>query len=180
MRLFVAIDVSPSTAPGEAQELRPAAEHLTLDFLGEVPPGEVPTLRSALDGVARAATSFDLVLEGVGAFPNRRNPRVVWVGVTRGRPEVIELAGRIASALHPGVPGAPRDAFVPHLTLFRVRSPAERRRAAALLDGTVAAPPARTVHVRELFLKESVLGPGGARHRTVASWPLTGGDAPTG
>ena len=171
VRLFVAIDAGSAEAAGD----RPRApEHLTLHFLGEVLPERVPAIEERLAEIARETPGFDLELDGIGAFPNSRNPRVVWVGVKGGRAEVSALAHRIGSALGAGPAEAATATFVPHLTLFRVRSPAQRRRAAALLSGAEPPPPPRTVPIRELHLKESTLSPGGAHHRTLASWPLAG------
>ena len=171
MRLFVAIDVGLAEPSGDRSS---APEHVTLRFLGEVAPERLPDLEAKLADVARALPPFDLVLAGIGAFPNERNPRVVWIGVTEGRAEVSALAAHLATALDEGPGPARAEAFVPHLTLFRVRSPAQRRRAASLLAGTDAPPASRRVRVRAIHLKESRLAPGGARHRTLASWPLTG------
>lgn len=177
MRLFVALEVPPPNVEPGADQLRAAPEHLTLRFLGEVPPEHLPALRAALEPVAQASAPFDLVLEGVGAFPSPANPRVVWVGATEGRREVSALADRIDAALRPEVPGPSREVFVPHLTLFRVRSPPQRRRALALLTGAEPPPSPRRVHVREFCLVESTLTSQGARHRTLAAYPLTGGTA---
>lgn len=174
MRLFIAVEVGPPVESTGTQGRHPAPEHLTLRFLGEVPPERLMELSSALADVARATPAFDLVLEGVGAFPTSRNPRVVWVGVTVGRNELSELAARLTAALDPMFPSSPRESFVPHLTLFRVRSLSQRRRATAILSGTEAPPSPRTVHVREICLKESTLGPNGAVHHTLESWALAG------
>lgn len=168
----MAIEVPTGEPTAAAVGWGPAAEHLTLRFLGEVPAERVPDISSALASAAGASSAFRLVLEGVGAFPDARRPRVVWVGATEGRREAIELAERVAESLAPITGERPREPFVPHLTLFRVRSPAERRRAEELLAGRMPPPPPRTVSVREICLKESVLDPGGARHRTLAAWPL--------
>lgn len=172
MRLFVAVEVPPPESPADDRPSAP--EHLTLRFLGEVEPERVPEIQARLARVAGETPPFDLVLEGVGAFPSARNPRVIWIGVSRGRREVSELAARTAAALQEMGVGDDRESFVPHLTLFRVRSPDQRRRAQALLVGAEALPPPRTVAVRELYLKESTLTAQGARHRTLAAWPLTG------
>ncbi|HXY46479.1 MAG TPA: RNA 2',3'-cyclic phosphodiesterase [Thermoplasmata archaeon] len=172
MRLFVAVEVGPPAEPPDGSGRHPAPEHLTLRFLGEVPRERLAEISSALADVAGATPPFDLVLEGVGAFPTSRNPRVVWVGVTQGRTEVLELAARVAAALDPTFPPSSRESFVPHLTLFRVRSPSQRRRAEALLSGAEPPPAPQTVHVREIYLKESTLTPNGAQHRTLESWAL--------
>ena len=169
MREFVAIDVG---AP-EPRVSRRAAEHLTLRFLGEVASERNAGIIAALEGVARTSRPFVLRLEGVGAFPSADRPRVVWTGVTVGREEVVELARAVRGALD-GLLGADEEAFVPHLTLFRVRTPADREAARELLAGARPAPPPRDVRVGELLLKESVLGPAGALHRTLAAFRLGG------
>ncbi|MGC2359576.1 MAG: RNA 2',3'-cyclic phosphodiesterase, partial [Thermoplasmata archaeon] len=137
-------------------------------------------IAAALASAAAATATFDFTLEGVGAFPSRNSARVVWVGVTAGREEVVELSGRVSEALaRIGFPPEPHE-FVPHVTLFRVRSRVERRRARELLEGSVPAPGPRTVHVTELFLKESSLTPQGPVHRTRGNFPLRGGPASVG
>lgn len=170
MREFVAVDVRP---PGERAYPR-AAPHLTLRFLGEVDPARNEAIAARLGTVAQAASSFVLRLEGVGAFPSPERPRVVWVGVSLGRTELVELARRVRVALEEEVGPTPEE-FVPHLTLFRVRSPADRLAAAELLSGRRPAPPPREVAVKDLLLVESVLGREGATHRTLASFPLAKG-----
>jgi len=168
VRLFVAIEVG--SPPGRSAS---APEHLTLSFLGDVPPETADRVAIALDRVARASRPFDLVLEGVGAFPSPAHPLFVWVGATTGRREASELAGRVAAALaEERVVRPDAERFVPHVTLFRVRSPELRRRALALLGGTEPAPPPRALRVTEIVLKESTLTSGGAVHRTRATFPL--------
>lgn len=174
MRLFIAIEVPPLVTTPNPSGAPAAPEHLTLRFLGEVASERLPGIRSALEGVADASAPFEIVLDGVGAFPSSANPRVVWVRVTVGHREVCALAERVAAALATELPGAPPEAFVPHLTLFRVRSAAHRQRARALLSGAERSLPPRTVRVQEIYLKESTLTPQGARHRTLAAYPLTG------
>jgi 2'-5' RNA ligase len=172
MREFVAVDVGPEGV-GEG---RLAASHLTLRFLGEVAPERNDAIAARLAGVARESPPFVLRLEGVGAFPNPARPRVLWVGVTEGRQEVTALARRVRDALAEEF-GPETEEFVPHLTLFRVRSPMDRTAAAELLAGARPAPPPRDVAVDRLLLKESVLSSRGAIHRTIASFHLTGSPA---
>lgn len=164
MRLFVAVDVEGPEAPGPS--------HLTLAFLGEVPDARVAEVEAALPPVATSAAPFAMRLEGVGAFPSRERPRVVWQGVGAGAAELESLASRTRAALRAWAPGLERDRFVPHVTLFRVRTLEDRRRARELLDGAVPPPPSRELRIDALRLKASELAPGGARHRTIRSFPL--------
>ncbi|MGI0072172.1 MAG: RNA 2',3'-cyclic phosphodiesterase [Thermoplasmata archaeon] len=168
MRVFVAIDLGTT----QGADPPPAPDHLTLRFVGEVDEAAADSLARALAPAVASLPAFELTLEGVGAFPGPRAPRVVWVGVTRGHDATLRLAAAVSEALV--LVGFPRPdgTFVPHVTLWRVRSPADRERARRLLDGREPAPAARAVRVDEVVLKESVLAPTGAVHRTRARFPL--------
>lgn len=171
VRAFVAIEVPP---PSAETRHAPAPEHLTLLFLGEISPERVGPIVQALTPVGAEMAPFDAVLEGVGAFPSPERPRVVWVGVTQGAAELTRLAERVRSALPNEGEADRRGTFSPHLTLFRVRSGTDHRRAMELLHGTVPAPAPRRFRVAEFVLKESELSSRGATHRSVATFPLRG------
>src|SRR5437868_6702282 len=94
MRLFVAAELSPATCEGLAAEVArvarldprakpvPAANlHVTLAFLGATEPERVPAIEAALCEVAAGAAAPSVVVEGLGAFPDRARPRVVWAGL---------------------------------------------------------------------------------------------------
>jgi len=164
VRLFVAVD------PGAGDPAAP--EHLTLAFLGEVPEGRRAEIEAALRAVAARAAPFAATLDRIGAFPSAERPRVVYRGVGAGAAALEALAASVRTALEPFAPSVGRDRFVPHVTLLRVRSAADQRTARALLEGRRPAPPARSFLVGELRLKASELGRDGARHRTLAAFPL--------
>jgi len=164
VRLFVAVDVGAVDAAAPA--------HLTLAFLGEVDPAELPRLADALAPLGADERPFALALEGVGAFPSADRPRVVYRAVTDGRVELERLAGRVRAALDAAGIAYDPTPFHPHATLFRVRGPVDRRRAAALLGGSIPAPSAERGRVDAFRLKESVRSGGGVVHRTVTTFPL--------
>ena len=176
MRTFVAVEVSGAGAEGGGRAAAPT--HLTLAFLGEIPRERVEGIVERLRPIGPTVPPFDLEIAGVGAFPSAAAPRVVWVGVGRGREEVVRLAQRVRTALVDEWTGSVPEEFVPHVTYFRVRSFEDRRAAYELLQGRRPPPPPRSVHVGEFVLKESLLGHGGATHRTVATFPLTGSLTP--
>lgn len=170
VRAFLAVDLpAPSVAGGVVREEAPS--HLTLAFLGDLEPGRVEPLVALLTSRLSNRPAFEAVLEGVGAFPDPRRPRVVWVGLTRGAPELARLAEEIRRALLEfGIPVEERP-FFPHLTLFRVRTPDAARRARALLAAPPTGPLGRAT-VSEVLLKSSTLARAGAVHRIVARIPL--------
>jgi 2'-5' RNA ligase len=177
VRAFVAVEVPPPSGEGGGP---PAPEHITLRFLGEIPRERAGPIGEALLPVAEKVAPFGATLEGVGAFPSADRPRVVWMGMGEGAVELTRLASLVREALvGEGVPDR-RETFAPHLTLFRVRSGADHRRAVDLLTGTIPPPSPRRFQVREFVLKESELSSRGATHRTVATFRLNGSAVPTG
>lgn len=171
MRAFVAVEVPP---PSDETTRRAAPEHLTLRFLGEIPRERVEAISEALQPVGATFAPFFATLDGVGAFPSPDRPRVVWVAATEGKAELTRLAEMVRQVLASEGEPDRRETFMAHLTLFRVRSSADYRRARELLTGAVSPPAPRRFRVAEFVLKESELSSRGATHRTVRTFPLTG------
>jgi RNA 2',3'-cyclic 3'-phosphodiesterase len=177
VRAFLAIDTGRPRSPGSDPVGGDAPAHLTLRFFGEVGPEVVDRVIAAVPGAAREVEPFDLALGGVGAFPSPDRPRVVWLGITEGNVEVRKLARSVDEHLAAvGLPAGSGE-FVPHVTLLRVRTPRDRDRARALLDGAIAVPMAPAVRVAEVLLKASTLTPRGPEHRVVRSFALGAGAA---
>ncbi|MCA8997460.1 MAG: RNA 2',3'-cyclic phosphodiesterase [Planctomycetaceae bacterium] len=94
--------------------------HLTLRFLGETPWKTIPMIGEILGSVLRRYRQFSASLTGLGAFPDVRRPRVVWVGV-KPREPLTEIANQLTNELRDlGFPGD-RLKFVPHVTLARIK-----------------------------------------------------------
>ena len=94
MRLFIALNlpkaeqdrIHRATEPLRAmglpiQWLEPESYHLTLKFLGNVRTELVAVVEKVVDRVAGETGAFPLTIEGFGAFPTIRRPRVLWVGI---------------------------------------------------------------------------------------------------
>ena len=116
--------------PGQGSAVKwvnPHSIHLTLKFLGNIPAEKVTNIIRAIEGVAERAQPFTLELDGLGAFPNLRAPRVAWIGIGGDVPGITKLQRRIDQALIPlGFTPETRE-FSPHLTLGRVRDRATSR-----------------------------------------------------
>jgi RNA 2',3'-cyclic 3'-phosphodiesterase len=187
VRLFVAVDLSAETRTAMAAEqqriaaslhspdaslkwVRPQNAHLTLVFLGQVDEARVPALIAAV-GMDVDAPPFEIAFAGLGVFPPRGAPRVLWTGITAGLDEITalqrELAERVAAQ---GVRLEARP-FHPHLTLARWTSsrPSDRARA---LHASPRAPIARQ-RVASATLYESRLSPAGAAYTALTRVNLT-------
>lgn len=131
MRLFVALNLPKRERDRIYRGVRPLREvgvpvrwvdperfHLTLKFLGEVHPERIERLAAVLARVAAGTPVFDVALEGIGAFPTIRKPRVLWVGA-----EPSPALRCLKQDLEWGLAecGFEREmrAFHPHLTLGR-------------------------------------------------------------
>lgn len=122
-----------------AKWVDPSSIHLTLKFLGNISEGMVGRLMAALSEAARGTAPLHLELKGLGAFPNPKNVRVVWVGTTGDVDKLIRLQQAVESGLKPlGFNPEPRP-FTPHLTLARLReeaTPAARQQLGQLITTT--------------------------------------------
>jgi 2'-5' RNA ligase len=135
-RTFLAIDInkpvraSVTNVLEELAELgadvkwvEPANLHLTMLFLGEVDDRELVAICRASTRVAADFKQFPIVLQGVGAFPNPRRPRTLWIGVDEGKDSLKALHKALEDALLDlGCYRREARAFTPHLTLGRVNS----------------------------------------------------------
>jgi 2'-5' RNA ligase len=145
--------------------------HLTLKFFGNVPHGEIDALARAAREVAAQEVPLQLQVTGAGAFPSAKAPRVVWVGLEGDVVPLTRLFYRLEKAF--AALGHPPEgrAFNPHLTLGRVKSPANREKLAALLGKM---PPMEwpPFEVKELILFQSVLSPKGSTYTPLQVIPL--------
>ncbi len=175
-RLFVAIDLPEDVKEGLAwmtggmPGARWIAEedfHLTLRFIGEVDGGVFDDLSNAFESIREEG--FELQLKGLGHFPPRREPKVLWAGVEPS-PQLQRLrdaVDRICTRY--GVERDPRK-FHPHVTLARLSGASIGRVTQFLADNAMYR--SRTFPVTEFHLYSSTLHPAGATHHREHSYPL--------
>ena len=117
--------------------LEPEQQHLTLRFIGELDNGRLEEVAEALALIEGAP--FELGLQGLGHFPPRGEPQVLWVGVAKS-PELARLKRRIDRALATvSLPPESRK-FAPHVTIARIRAPLSRERLGDLSDAPQPVP----------------------------------------
>jgi 2'-5' RNA ligase len=102
---------------------------------------------------------FEMEIGRLGAFPNARKPRVVWIGAHCPGNEFVEMARGIDMELIDH--GFDRErSYVPHLTVARVRNRRGAPGAAGFLEKMEDLNIGRMT-VDNIALKKSVLTPGG-------------------
>lgn len=103
------------------QWVRPDSIHLTLKFLGDIEEGLVDPIRELLAPVVTGVSPFSVGVERLGVFPDLRNPRVLWLGLSGPVETLVRLAAEADARFHSlGFPLEKRP-FDPHLTLARVK-----------------------------------------------------------
>jgi RNA 2',3'-cyclic 3'-phosphodiesterase len=177
LRTFIAIEIPAEIKKALIQQsadlrravgrsvrwVTPENIHLTLKFLGEISPANVEMLTQTLKAEASQTPGFEIKMATLGAFPNPRRPRILWVGLTA--PETLSRLqhGLETATARLGYP--PEDKpFSPHLTIGRVRDQisAEELQAlrAALENKNIGALGTFTAQAVQLY--KSDLQPGGS------------------
>jgi len=181
MRLFVGIDLPYEVRRNLElllQMLRPKADlqwsppsnlHITTKFIGEWPEEDLDFLKEALAGIP-VPGEFRVDIQGLGWFPDERNPRVFWAGI-RGGESLPQLARSTEDACESlGIPRENRP-YSPHLTLARIRRPADLAPLRRTLE-TLPSDHFGRFTASQFHLYESKLRPGGSIYTKLASFPL--------
>jgi 2'-5' RNA ligase len=105
--------------------LRPDGLHLTLRFLGPSSPEALARMQPALRAAAAACPATVARLSGLGVFPERGSPRVLWLGMGLESGALVLQQACERAAIDAGFAPEGR-AFRPHLTLGRWRDRAPR------------------------------------------------------
>ncbi|RPJ50159.1 MAG: RNA 2',3'-cyclic phosphodiesterase [Chloroflexi bacterium] len=147
--------------------------HLTLKFLGEVSTGNLQALARVMQAEAIKHRRFEMTIGQLGAFPNVRRPRVIWVG-TEAPGELSALQKAIEAETHKlGYPVEERP-FSPHLTLGRISQnarPDEVTQVAHAL-GELKIGEISRMTVERIHLFRSDLLPTGAVYTSLYDYPL--------
>lgn len=155
-----------STIPGA----RPVPEdqiHLTLRFIGEVEVNQFHDIRERLFEIdARPLTT---AIRGVGHFPPRGKPRIVWAGLESAG-DIMILRNKVNYLLRLCGVEPERRKFHPHVTIARLRNSPPERVAAFLQTNALLQSP--MIVIDRISLYSSRLHPDGATHTVEAVYPL--------
>jgi 2'-5' RNA ligase len=166
-RLFVSIELPESVAKFLAELdphlrgvrwLEPQQMHLTLSFLGNVSTEIQEALAKQLAAISWKP--FFLPLVGLGTFPTKGWPKIIWIGVGTGHPHLFQLHKRVQEAALTAELEPELRPFHPHITLARCRDVSAQAirpflKAHADFDAGI-------IHVESFCLNSSELTPTGS------------------
>jgi len=104
--------------------------------------------------------AFSLEVKGLGAFPSRRRPRVIWLDL-EPKEQLRRLHGDCLKALNAAGVATESRPYSPHLTIGRMR---QQQLDLTDLCYSVAQDPVGLLRVDRLVLFESRLHAAGAEH----------------
>ncbi len=143
--------------------VRPEGMHLTLRFLGSATTEQLTTMGPLLASAAERCGRGEARVTGLGVFPERGAPRVLWLGLELPARYVALQRDCEAAAVAAGFAPEERP-FRPHLTLGRWKDRAGRPR---LPETDLGRCP-----LDELVLFRSDSRPGGSVYTKVARYSL--------
>lgn len=138
--------------------VNPTNLHLTLKFIGEVPEEAVLSIGDALSSAVREKAKYEVRVKECGGFPNLRNPRVLWVGLS-GINRDFKIASEIDKHLLPLGIAKEKKPFSPHLTIGRIKKPGDISRLSGYIENLNF--DAGTVILNKVALVKSTLTPAG-------------------
>ncbi len=191
MRTFIAVNIPVDIKQNLQEEInrlralirdesvrwvRSEGIHLTLKFLGEISNNSIGEIRKTLNREVEKHPTCTLHVGGFGCFPNRRRPRILWVGITEDNGTLAQVQSSINEKLVPLGFGKEERRFHPHLTLGRVRRNVSTSDITQLQDAINEFDVGQIgqFEVREIHLIESILKPTGAEYCTLGEYTLEG------
>ncbi len=129
--------------------------HLTLHFIGNIKTSKIEEIKSSLYPVVEKIDAFDIKPAGLGAFPNLKTPKIIWIGIDEGKDNTIFLQKEIARELKKIKIETEERKFYPHLTLARIES----NNRGLLTTGfkKTEIPSFDNIHVAKIFIFKSIL-----------------------
>lgn len=176
VRVFLAIPL-PQQLKGAIQTLqkslrsqiagvrwvRPENLHLTLHFFGEVEQETLEKIKVSVLSVKSCNRPFTVEVKGLGTFPSRRRPRILWLGLDPEDP-LRQLYENCRQSLQQAGVATESRPYSPHLTIGRLRQSKSGLTDLTELDSSTGDAVIGRFSADRLVLFESRLQPGGAEH----------------
>jgi 2'-5' RNA ligase len=183
LRLFIAIETPTIIIPKIAairDQLRTSGAdvkwepdeklHATLKFLGNANGDLLPDFVYYLRGVAQEAPRLTVRYKGIGCFPNKSAPRVVWIGMDDLDNNLIPLQKKVDSGFARFGFEKEDRTFHPHVTLGRVKGHRQLDSLLRMTESTTFE--SEPVELQEITLVRSDLRQSGSIYTTLNTFPL--------
>ena len=145
--------------------------HITLKFPGDTTEELLPQIVLLLEEVATRTIPFSLKYSEVGCFPNKREPRIIWVGANDSDNALLPLVDLIETGMASIGFEKEKRGFHPHATIGRVKSQRNIRDLLRTMESTTLE--SRPTEVAHIVLIKSELKQSGSVYTTLKEFPLS-------
>lgn len=168
------VSAALGTSRMDVRWVRPENIHLTIVFLGYVRTEDLTAMEEPIGEVCSSFGPFMISLKGMGCFPNRRSPRVIWIGLEGDIERMAHFRDRLQEPLKTFGIKEEKRPFRPHLTLGRFNSRSRNDRELEQYLEKYEDLSSPSCLLGELALFRSDLRRGGSIYTKLKSWRLTG------
>ncbi len=179
MRVFAALPVPPETSiilekltfdlkkysPG-LKVVGPQGFHITLVFFGELQEARIERVMGLIESPALNIARIKASLDGLGQFPKKGNPRVIYCALREGALKIIKFYQtfyKLLKELDKNLARYEKD-FIPHITLAR-----NKRERLDLEGFTIPSDYNKSFSINRFVLYQSILKVAGAEYRPLKS-----------
>ena len=183
VRTFIAFD-TPSPIKNEMRQLQEELKkshadvkwesidkfHATIKFLGNVEESMLQQVISITESILRNISKFDVSFQSLGCFPNKKHPRVIWIGSENNDGKLQGIKDMLDKALVSYGFEIEDRAFHPHITLGRVKGLRGLNNLTPMLENLTFEP--HKASINEILIMKSTLKPEGSIYSVLKSFKL--------
>ena len=181
-RTFIAISISP---PSNFKEIFISLKdkmqgnikwskinnlHLTLGFFPSTSLKQQKQIFTAINKVAHKNEQFEIQFQGLGVFPSKNNPRVLWLGLVRNQ-QLSKIYNELWLELFQCGFTNDRKKFAPHITLGRISHMDDKTSLFKLLSENYNKNMFES-KVQDILYFESTLTPDGSIYEVLGKYSL--------
>jgi 2'-5' RNA ligase len=186
LRSFLAVPVDPAVLENlgsavarikpdlkEIRFVRTNNLHITLRFFGNITENDVEEIKRRINSVISGYKIFKIKIKSISAFPNMKNPRIIWAGIQDESGKLKFMAENLNRLLS-GIGEKEEDrGFKAHLTIGRVRSRLNPEYFQKIIYPCINNDFGEST-VNRIILYRSTLLPDGPVYDSMADFSLTG------
>jgi len=101
--------------------------HITFQFLGDINQEQAVSVLKNIQTLADRFKPFQVQYRSLGVFPDRANPRILWIGVSKGENNLRKLASEVYHLNKKSGIKVDSKPFHPHVTICRIKDVDKRK-----------------------------------------------------
>ena len=178
IRTFIAFD-TPSPIKNEMKQLQEELKnscadvkwesidkfHATIKFLGDVEESILQQVLSTTESILQKYSEFDVSYQSLGCFPNKKHPRIIWIGCDNHDGKLADIKNTLDKELAAYGFEIEHRTFHPHITLGRVKGSRGLNNLTPMLENLTFEP--HKASINEILIIKSTLKPEGSVYSTL-------------